>query len=199
MLVERELPLGLDTLIAAAVPAFGALIKDPSQALQGFFSERLGGQLRDQGYTAQEVDAVLALAPQRLADVKKRLDAVRAFAALPEAASLAAANKRVGNILKKVEGTLPTEVRPELLAEAAEKALFEAVNAVQPRSAQLFEGGDYTASLCALAALRTPVDAFFDDVMVNAEDPALRANRLALLGRLHAAMNRVADLSRLAA
>jgi len=94
---------------------------------------------------------------------------------------------------------LPTEVKPELLTEAAEKALFEAVNAVQPRSAKLFEGGDYTASLRELAALRTPVDAFFDDVMVNAEDPALRANRLALLGRLHAAMNRVADLSRLAA
>jgi glycyl-tRNA synthetase beta chain len=199
MLVERELPLGLDALIAAAVPAFGALIKDPSDALQAFFSERLGGQLREQGYGAKEVDAVLALAPQRLADVKKRLDAVRAFAALPEAESLAAANKRVGNILKKVEGTLPTEVKPELFGEAAEKALFEAVNAVQPRSAKLFDEGDYTGSLRELAALKTPVDAFFDDVMVNAEDPALRANRLALLGRLHAAMNRVADLSRLAA
>ncbi|MEK8032032.1 glycine--tRNA ligase subunit beta [Ideonella sp. DXS29W] len=198
MLVERQLPVGLDALVAAAVPAFGALIKDPSEALQVFFSERLGGQLREQGYTAKEVDAVLALAPQRLADVKNRLDAVRAFAALPEAESLAAANKRVGNILKKVEGSLPTEVKPELFAEAAEKALFEALGDVQPRSAQLFDAGDYTASLKALAALRAPVDAFFDDVMVNAEDPALRANRLALLGRLHAAMNRVADLSRLA-
>lgn len=198
MLIERESPLALDGLIAAAVPAFGTLIKDPSAALQTFFAERLGGQLRDQGYSAQEVDAVLALAPQRLADVKKRLDAVRAFAALPEAASLAAANKRVGNILKKVEGELPTEVRDNLLAEAAERALFDAINQVQPRSTALFDSGDYTGSLRELAALRTPVDAFFDDVMVNAEDPALRANRLALLGRLHAAMNRVADLSRLA-
>jgi glycyl-tRNA synthetase beta chain len=198
MLIERELPLGLDGLVAAAVPAFGTLIKDPSAALQTFFAERLGGQLREQGYSAQEVDAVLALAPQRLADVKKRLDAVRAFAALPEAASLAAANKRVGNILKKVEGDLPTEVRDSLLAESAERALFEAINVVQPRSTALFDGGDYTGSLRELAALRTPVDAFFDGVMVNADDPALRANRLALLGRLHAAMNRVADLSRLA-
>lgn len=198
MLIERESPLALDGLIAAAVPAFGPLIKDPSAALQTFFAERLGGQLRDQGYSAQEVDAVLALAPQRLADVKKRLDAVRAFAALPEAASLAAANKRVGNILKKVEGELPTEVRDNLLAEAAERALFDAINQVQPRSTALFDSGDYTGSLRELAALRTPVDAFFDGVMVNADDPALRANRLALLGRLHAAMNRVADLSRLA-
>lgn len=198
MLVERELPLGLDALIATAVPAFGPLIQDPSAALQVFFSERLGGQLREQGYSAQEVDAVLALAPQRLADVGKRLEAVRAFAALPEAASLAAANKRVGNILKKVEGALPTEVSDPLLTEAAERALATAVAEVQPVSALRFDGGDYTGSLQALAALKAPVDAFFDSVMVNADDPALRANRLALLNRLHAAMNRVADLSRLA-
>jgi glycyl-tRNA synthetase beta chain len=198
MLVERELPLGLDALIAAAVPAFGPLIHDPSAALQVFFSERLGGQLREQGYSAQEVDAVLALAPQRLADVGKRLEAVRAFAALPEAASLAAANKRVGNILKKVEGALPTEVSDPLLTEAAERALATAVAEVQPVSALRFDSGDYTGSLQALAALKAPVDAFFDSVMVNADDPALRANRLALLNRLHAAMNRVADLSRLA-
>ncbi|MBT9598551.1 MAG: glycine--tRNA ligase subunit beta [Vitreoscilla sp.] len=198
MLVERELPLALDGLIAAALPAFGSLIQNPSAALQTFFSERLGGQLRDQGCTAQEVDAVLALAPQRLADVRKRLDAVRAFAALPEAASLAAANKRVGNILKKVEGVLPTAVSEALLVEAAEQALFGALSSVQPLSDALFDNGEYAASLRELAVLKAPVDAFFDGVMVNADDPALRANRLALLGRLHTAMNRVADLSRLA-
>ena len=114
------------------------------------------------------------------------------------AASLAAANKRVGNILKKVEGELPTEVKDELLQEAAERALATAIAQVQPTADTLFEQHDYTGSLKALAALKGPVDAFFDDVMVNAEDPALRANRLALLGRLHAAMNRVADLSKLA-
>jgi glycyl-tRNA synthetase beta chain len=198
MLVERELPLALDGLIAAALPVFGSLIQNPTAALQTFFSERLGGQLRDQGCTAQEVDAVLALAPQRLADVRKRLDAVRAFAALPEAASLAAANKRVGNILKKVEGALPTAVSEALLVEAAERALSGALSSVQPLSDALFDNGEYAASLRELAALKAPVDAFFDGVMVNAEDPALRANRLALLGRLHTAMNRVADLSRLA-
>ncbi|NCT82450.1 MAG: glycine--tRNA ligase subunit beta [Comamonadaceae bacterium] len=198
ILVEKNLPLELPALIAAALPPFGELIQDPSEALLSFFADRLAVSLRDQGYSAQEVDAVLGLQPTRLGDVPKRLEAVRAFAALPEAASLAAANKRVGNILKKVEGELPTEVRPELLQEAAEQALAKAIADVQPQADTLFEQHDYTGSLQRLAALKAPVDAFFDDVMVNAEDPALRANRLALLGRLHAAMNRVADLSRLA-
>ncbi len=198
ILVEKNLPLDLPALIAAAVPPFGELIQNPGEALLSFFADRLAVSLRDQGYSAQEVDAVLALAPTRLGDVPKRLVAVRAFAALAEAAPLAAANKRVGNILKKVEGELPTEVKPELLHEAAEQALAKAIADVQPQADTLFEQHDYTGSLKALAALKAPVDAFFDGVMVNAEDPALRANRLALLGRLHAAMNRVADLSRLA-
>ncbi|MDR7296744.1 glycyl-tRNA synthetase beta chain [Pelomonas aquatica] len=198
ILVEKNLPLDLPALIDAAVPPFGELVTNPRNGLLGFFADRLAVSLRDQGYSAQEVDAVLALSPARLGDVPRRLEAVRAFAALPEAASLAAANKRVGNILKKVEGELPTEVKSELLQEAAEQALAAAIADVQPGADLLFEQHDYTGSLKALAALKAPVDAFFDDVMVNAEDPALRANRLALLGRLHAAMNRVADLSRLA-
>ncbi|HEY1130574.1 MAG TPA: glycine--tRNA ligase subunit beta [Roseateles sp.] len=198
ILVEKNLPLDLPALIDAAVPPFGELIENPREALLSFFADRLAVSLRDQGYSAQEVDAVLALQPARLGDVPKRLEAVRAFAALAEAASLAAANKRVGNILKKVEGELPTEVKPELLQEAAEQALAKAIEDAQPQADTLFEQHDYTGSLKALAALKGPVDAFFDDVMVNAEDPALRANRLALLGRLHGAMNRVADLSRLA-
>ncbi|MGM9483245.1 glycine--tRNA ligase subunit beta [Roseateles sp. NT4] len=201
ILVEKNLPLDLPAMIEAALPPFGELIENPQatrEALLSFFADRLAVSLRDQGYSAQEVDAVLALAPTRLGDVPKRLEAVRAFAALAEAASLAAANKRVGNILKKVEGELPTEVKAELLKESAEQALAAAIAEVQPQADTLFEQHDYTGSLKALAALKAPVDAFFDDVMVNAEDAALRANRLALLGRLHAAMNRVADLSRLA-
>ena len=201
ILVEKNLPLELPALIDATLPAFGELIANPQdtrQALLNFFADRLAVGLRDQGYSAQEVDAVLALQPTRLGDVPKRLEAVRAFAALAEAASLAAANKRVGNILKKVEGELPTEIKDGLLQEAAEQALAAAIADVQPQADRLFEQHDYTGSLQRLAALKGPVDAFFDDVMVNAEDPALRANRLALLGRLHAAMNRVADLSRLA-
>ncbi|WP_457319691.1 glycine--tRNA ligase subunit beta [Roseateles sp. P5_E11] len=198
ILVEKNLPLDLPALIDAAVPAFGELIENPREALLSFFADRLAVSLRDQGYSAQEVDAVLALNPARLGDVPRRLEAVRAFAALAEAASLAAANKRVGNILKKVEGELPHAINDALLKEAAEQALAAAIAEVQPTADLLFEQHDYTGSLKALAALKGPVDAFFDDVMVNAEDPLLRANRLALLGRLHAAMNRVADLSRLA-
>ncbi len=199
ILVENHMHLSLPELIQGALPAFGELIQDPTEPLLGFFADRLAVSLRDQGYSAQEVDAVLALNPARLGDVPKRLGAVRAFAALPESASLAAANKRVGNILKKVEGELPTEVKPALLTEAAEKALADALAGVKPQADALFEQHDYAGSLKALAALKAPVDAFFDDVMVNAEDPALRANRQALLKQLHEAMNRVADLSRLAA
>ena len=167
--------------------------------LADFIYERLAGGLREQGYTPQQVEAVLSQRPQLLADVAKRLEAVRAFAALPEAESLAAANKRVGNILKKVEGTVDAKVNPALLQETAEKALNDALTQVAPQADAAFAQGDYTASLKALAALKAPVDAFFDDVMVNAEDPALRANRLGLLATLHQAMNRVADLSKLAA
>jgi glycyl-tRNA synthetase beta chain len=199
MLIERDLPIGLDTLCDIAVPAFGTLIKDPGAQLVEFIYERLAGSLREQGYSAQEVDAVVSQRPQRLGDVAKRLAAVRAFAALPEAAALAAANKRVGNILKKAEGEVSTEVDDELLAEAQEHALFEALRSIVPKADAAFGAGDYTASLQALAALRAPVDAFFDKVMVNAEDAKLRANRLALLKRLYVAMNRVADLSRLSA
>ena len=198
ILVEKNLPLDLPALIDTAVPAFGELITNPREALLGFFADRVAVSLRDQGYSAQEVDAVLALNPSRLGDVPRRLEAVRAFAALPEAASLAAANKRVSNILKKIEGELPTAVDAALLTEPAEQALAAALAEVQPQADTLFEQHDYAGSLKALAALKGPVDAFFDGVMVNAEDAALRANRQALLNRLHGAMNRVADLSRLA-
>jgi len=199
MLVEKDLPLDLTALLAAAVPAFGGLISDATPALADFIYDRISGSLREQGYSAQQVDAVLALRPQRLADIARRLEAVRAFATLPEAPALAAANKRVGNILKKADGEVLAQVNPALLQEAAEQALAAALAQVAPQADAAFAAGDYTASLQALAALRTPVDAFFDDVMVNAEDPALKANRLGLLKTLHEAMNRVADLGRLAA
>ena len=199
ILVEKNLPLDLPELLRSAAPVFGGLIEDPTAKLLPFFADRLAVSLREQGYSAQEVDAVLALAPTRLGEVPRRLAAVRAFAGLPEAASLAAANKRIGNILKKAEGEVEAKVNTALLQEAAEQALFEALGTVQPEADRLFEQGDHAGSLKALAALKTPVDAFFDDVMVNAEDAQLRANRLGLLKTLHEAMNRVADLSRLAA
>lgn len=201
MLVEKDLPLDLSALLAGAVPAFGDKITDASAALADFIYDRLAGSLREQGYSAQEVDAVLALRPQRLALVQKQLAAVRAFAALPEAPALAAANKRVGNILKKaeVEGPVDAHVNPALLQEQAEKDLFAALQRFVPEANAQFDAGDYTASLQTLAVLRAPVDAFFDDVMVNAEQMDVRMNRLGLLKMLHNAMNRVADLSRLAA
>src|SRR5450830_1287293 len=187
----------LGTLLQSAVPAFGDKISDASAALADFIYDRLAGSLREQGFSAQEVDAVLALRPERLSDVAQRLEAVRAFAKLPEAAALAAANKRVSNILKKA-GEVDAHVSPVLLKEAAEQALFAALQATAPQAKAQFDAGDYTASLQTLAALRAPVDAFFEGVMVNAEELDLRLNRLGLLKTLHDAMNRVADLSRLA-
>ena len=199
LLIENRLALDLDALIGAAEAAFELAHKStPVLApLKAFIADRLAVQLRDQGYSAQEVDAVLALQPARLADVLPRLAAVRAFAVLAEAAPLAAANKRVANILKKSAGVGADVVNPALLIEPAEGRLHGALASIAPLADAAFAAGDYTASLQALAALKTPVDAFFEDVMVNADDPALRRNRLALLRTLHASMNRVADLSRL--
>ncbi len=199
MLIEKDLPLDLSGLLALAVPVFGDQITDPSSSLSDFIYDRLSGSLREQGYTAQEVDAVLALRPQRLGEVARRLAAVRAFASLPEAPALAAANKRVGNILKKAAGDVEAVVNTGLLREPAESALHAALLDVVPVADAAWTAGDYAASLRALAALKGPVDAFFDQVMVNADEPALKANRLGLLATLHGSMNRVADLSRLAA
>ena len=224
ILVERNLPLGLPELIRASFEQFDVTLRlgfddlplanelvlssadaavrlDPEtpDKVLSFVFDRLAVNLREQGYSAQQVDAVLALSPARLGEVPRRLAAVRAFAALPEAAPLAAANKRVGNILKKSDGGTASAVNPALLVEPAEAGLHAALAAAAPAAEAAFGAGDYTASLQALAALKAPVDAFFEQVMVNADDPALRANRLALLNTLHAAMNRVADLARLAA
>jgi glycyl-tRNA synthetase beta chain len=198
MLVEKDLPLQVGELVTLAFGAFDDAPASASGQLTEFLYERLAGSLREQGYSAQEVDAVLALRPQRLGDVAKRLAAVRAFAALSEAPALAAANKRIGNILKKADGQVDAHVSEILLKESAEQALYAAMKDVAPRARSQFDSGDYTASLQTLAALRTPVDAFFDGVMVNAEELDLRLNRLGLLATLHQAMNRVADLSRLA-
>jgi len=203
MLVEKDIGIDVSTLIANAYQAFGdklpAASAEPIEALVSFIYDRLAGNLREQGYSAQEVDAVVSMRPQRLSDVAKRLAAVRAFAQLPEAPALAAANKRVGNILKKSEATVEAKVKPELLQVTEEKSLHSALISVAASADKYWASGDYSANLQALAALKEPVDAFFDKVMVNAEDPALKANRLGLLASLHAAMNRVADLSKLAA
>jgi len=202
---ERQQEKELDTKKLAGGPVahahgFSPRVFDLATAanLSGFIYDRLSGSLRDQGYNAHEVDAVVSLRPQRLGDVPKRLAAVRAFAVMPEAPALVAANKRIGNILKKAPEVDP-HVSELLLQEPAEIALYGALQKVAPEAQAQFEAGDYTGSLQTLAALRAPVDAFFENVMVNAEAIDLRLNRQGLLRTLHNAMNQIADLSKLAA
>jgi glycyl-tRNA synthetase beta chain len=199
ILMETPLALSLPDLIDDAAAGFAPELFSGNwrAASADFFKERLRHMLRDAGHDPKAVDAVLALDPTRIDQVPAKLAAVKAFAALPEAEALAAANKRVGNILKKVEGAVAPGFDNSLLQEAAERALAAMLPVVKADAEAAFARGDYTASLQALAKLRTPVDAFFNDVMVNAEDPALRANRLGLLATLHHAMNRVADISKL--
>ncbi|MEW9583087.1 glycine--tRNA ligase subunit beta [Paraburkholderia sp. DGU8] len=201
ILVEKQLPVDLVELLRTAYAQFAAVpnVAESTQAIYEFCMDRLRGLLRERGYAVGEIDAVLALNPTRLDDIVARLDAVREFATLAEAASLAAANKRISNILKKSDVAASGGAQPALLVETAEKALHAQLEQVAPRVQSQLAARDYTGALTALAALREPVDTFFNDVMVNAEDPALRANRLALLGALHQQMNCVADISRLAA
>ncbi|MDQ2780494.1 MAG: glycine--tRNA ligase subunit beta [Pseudomonadota bacterium] len=196
LLIECALPLSLPSLLEQAFAAFPKAGADAPAALLTFIYDRLVGYLRDQGYSAQEVDAVVAVRPP-WGELMQRLAAVRLFADLPEAEALAAANKRVANILKKSDAASNAKVEAALLSEPAELALAEALARTAPAADAAFERGDYAASLQTLAALKLPVDAFFEGVMVNADDAALRRNRLALLAQLHGAMNRVADLSRL--
>ncbi len=200
LLVERDLVLELPKIVRTAASTFGARLPDAlatERAALPFVYERIAGYLRDQGFSAQEADAVIASRPP-WGEIPRRLAAVREFALLPESASLAAANKRIGNILKKSGGVAQSTLEAGRLVEPAEQSLYSALGAVQPRADAHFDVGNYAASLREWVALKDPVDDFFDGVMVNTDDAALRANRLALLAQLHAAMNRVADLSRLA-
>ena len=203
MLIEQRLPLHFHELTRLAFDAFPAgLLQDKATELDEFLVERLKGYLREGGFSAAEVDAAIhARQLGQWSSIPQRLAAVRAFATLPESPALAAANKRVGNILKKAEAEGPVDphVNPELLQELAEQDLYAVLQRFRPEADAQFEAGDYTASLQTLAVLRAPVDAFFDDVMVNAEQMDLRLNRLGLLKTLYLAMNRVADLSRLVA
>ncbi|NNG23047.1 glycine--tRNA ligase subunit beta [Telluria aromaticivorans] len=199
MLVEKRLPLSISDLLGEAVAVFEgqSAFKDPRAEVTAFMLDRLRGMLRERGFSPNEVEAVLAQNPDRVDDVVQRLEAVQAFAALPESASLAAANKRITNILKKTEAAIG-EVKPELLKEQAEKNLAAAIARVRPDVDAAFARGDFTGTLKTLAQLRDDVDAFFNDVMVMADDLLLRNNRLALLSQLHGMMNGVADISKLA-
>ncbi|MBC8117967.1 MAG: glycine--tRNA ligase subunit beta, partial [Burkholderiaceae bacterium] len=166
--------------------------------LSEYIYERLRGLLRENDYSAQQVEAVIASRPTRIDQVPQQLAAVRAFMLLPEAESLAAANKRIGNILKKADD-VPHVFDRALLLEPAERSLGDAYSAVSPWAEQLYASGDYSAMLKSLAPLKLPVDRFFEEVMVNVDDARLRANRLGLLCALRTTMNRVADISKLSA
>lgn len=199
ILVENQVPLSLSEVIDTAFEPF----KNKAQTdLEMFFTERMRSYFQERGYTANEVDAVLSkgtLAPANL--IPKQLDAVRAFARLPEAESLAAANKRVANLLRQAQAKGESFANADAgkLKEPAELALFTELKATADNARGLYERGDYTGYLSTFAALKRPVDEFFDSVMVMVDDRELRHNRLALLADLRQQMNRIADISKLAA
>jgi len=197
IIVEKNLPLRLNDLIDLAFSFLPSPIGQAHAEVAGFVVDRLSGYLREGGATVQEVEAVLSRRPEDLADVPSILKAVQDFQRLPEAAALAAANKRIVNIIRKA-GKEHGNADAGLLAESAELELFQALNRTLPVVESCLAARDFSGALQRLAALKQPVDAFFDQVMVMAEDPAVRDNRLALLGDLKSLMNRVADISRLA-
>jgi glycyl-tRNA synthetase beta chain len=199
ILMESPLPLDLAQLIVDAQAGFatGVLSQPVSDPLLDFMLDRLRGLLKDAGHAPDAIEAVLSQRPTRIDCVPAKLAAVRDFQRLPEALALAAANKRIGNILKKAEGVLP-EPDVALLQEPAEKALFERVVLIAPLVRSHVANEDYADALQALASVRAEVDRFFDEVMVNVDEPLLRANRLGLLKALYDQLNAVADISRLA-
>jgi len=198
ILAEHGLPLDLLEFLqaSAARHARPGIEKVPAE-VHAFALERLRSYLRERDFAVDEIEAVLAEQPRRIDLVLPRLEAVRSFRRLPEAEALAAANKRIGNILKKAEA-VGDAVDPASLVESEEKKLFATLAQLQPEVETQLESGRFAAALKSLAGLRGDVDAFFDRVLVNAEDPRVRANRLALLSRLARLMNRVADISKLA-
>jgi glycyl-tRNA synthetase beta chain len=200
ILMEKKLPLSLPRLVKLAFEAAKAVpgIDHRPEDVETFLLERLRAYLREQGYSANQVDALLSLRPSRIDLVPAQMEAIRTFAALPEAEALAAANKRIGNILRKNESEVAPSVDRALLVDGAERELYAAVQELLPVVRDHVESGDYTSALRSLASARTCVDRFFDDVLVMADDGAVRANRLALLRGLSEAMNQVADISKLA-
>jgi glycyl-tRNA synthetase beta chain len=212
LLIEKGLPLSLTQLIEIARAQFQSKeVQDNAtiEKIQGFILDRLRAYLKDtsngaQGnqaattYSTEEIEAVLGQTPDQVHDLPKRLKAVKVFQALPESQPLAAANKRIGNILKKVEGELPTTINASLMKLPAETALNKGMQTLAPQINAAYEGQDFTQALKLLAGISDAVSTFFDDVMVMDPDIAQRNNRLALLNQLHQQMNRVADLSKLA-
>jgi glycyl-tRNA synthetase beta chain len=200
ILVEKRIDVPLRRLIDLAFEALDAVgaVEPAHAALADFLADRLRGYLREQGGSANEVEALLAVGIDSLVSLPARLAAVRDFEALPEADALAAANKRIVNILKKSGSDAAAAVDRALLGEGAERDLWLAFQKLDPEIDRRYGGGDYAGALKALATTKPVVDRFFDDVMVMADDPDVRANRLELLRFVAATMNRVADIGKLA-
>ncbi|MBV2209136.1 MAG: glycine--tRNA ligase subunit beta [Thermomonas sp.] len=197
-IIESGLELDLHALLTRANAALvGKNVQADSGELYDFILDRLRGYFGDKGVPAAHFNAVAELKPASLTDFSRRLEAIGSFAQLPEAAALAAANKRIGNILKKADIAIPLQEDAALLSEPAELALAEAVEAAYAETGPALTQGDYITALARLAQLRPQVDAFFDAVMVNADDPSVRANRLALLQRLAARLGSVAAIEHL--
>jgi glycyl-tRNA synthetase beta chain len=198
IIVENKLPLSLANLADAAFEPFKS---NAGSDVIEFINERFAGYLKDLGFSTLQVDAVLSRNRLQPSLVPRQLDAVKAFQAMPEAESLASANKRVANILRQAEakGESFTNAEPGELTEPAERALSEAIRSTSAKAGVLYDTGDYAGYLTSFSVLKAPVDAFFDKVMVMVDDPKVRRSRLALLHDLREAMNRVADISKLAA
>jgi glycyl-tRNA synthetase beta chain len=197
IIVENQLSLSLPDLSNAAFEPFKS--KSPGELVE-FVYERFASYLKDLGFSTLQIDAVLSKNRTQPSLVPRQLEAVKAFQALPEAESLAAANKRVANILRQAEakGEKVADARHGELKEPAERALHDAIRSTSEKAKALFDRGDYAGYLTTFSVLKSPVDAFFDSVMVMVDDPTLRRGRLALLRDLREAMNRVADISKLA-
>ena len=197
ILIEKQLDLDLVEAVAFAIGLYGDKVKAEGLAQQvlDFIFDRLRARYEDEGVDVAVYQAVRALSPAAPLDFDQRVQAVQAFRQLPEAAALAAANKRVSNILTKAEGQLPAEVDAKLLEAGAEQALAQAVAAAAQAVAPMAAARCYREALAQLASLREPVDAFFEAVLVNADDAAVRANRLALLNQLRGLFLGVADIS----
>lgn len=199
ILIERDLDLDLQQLCQSATTALGERLTatDTTQQVFAFIMERLRAYYQDQGIAHDTFDAVAELQPGRPLDFHQRIEAVTEFRKLAEAESLAAANKRISNILKKADGNIPPQVDHSLLQEPQEQLLASKITEMTDKTSPLFQQRAYTEALKSLAALRDPVDEFFDHVMVMADDEALKMNRLALLNQLRNLFLHIADLSRL--
>jgi glycyl-tRNA synthetase beta chain len=201
MLIDKKIPISIQQLIDICASSFEkqTIAEFDKNKLEQFFLERVANLLESEDVIPSHVSAVMeSVKLNTWSHVRERLEAVAQFSLLPASEALAAANKRISNILKKSSDFINAEVNQSLLIEKAEQDLYTQLINIAEKADTCFNAGDYKANLTVLAGLRDSVDAFFNEVMVNAEDQAIRQNRLSLLNKLHAQMNQVADLSRLA-